>query len=562
MPRPRNGASHALARGRDAVRTGADGALDVLHPLIALGRGLGRLLLAARRWWSRTPQERRGPVLFLAATAVIVVCLMPYGPTMAVLGVVAAAAWHGRGTRERPEDEGPGEDELARLQGVYEALVPYFAVPEDPHPHPLYAPGGDWERAVEEFAFTDTGRVERLLLRYPAHFRDGEADERQRVERLLRAKCGREREYRFRWDEERNRLEMAVPEPLPAGLAAQRFVTGPGEIVLGFTDADAVRRTLPVLDEDGTRDVPPVVWRTGTRSTEPHLLAVGAPGAGTSSLLRSVVLQALRHGDVVIVDGGGAGEFACLAGRGGVLSVESSLAGAVSALEWAVHETERRLLTASRARQDGRPVPDDARRPLWLVIDRPSVLSHLAEAEGRRDPQSLLQVPMRHGRAANVTVAVAEQSDGLDGLGQAVRAYTRARVVLGRVPREEARAVLGEAPGSALPADAPPGRGFARLGPGEVLRLQVPATPDPYDETAGEAAREAVLDLLPDRSSPEVPASAEDLATEQDPYEEHAHDRPGPREEPDAYQEEEPESGAYEEAARAGHRISAQARVT
>ncbi|MGH3312272.1 MAG: hypothetical protein ACRDP3_17085, partial [Streptomyces sp.] len=46
---------------------------------------------------------------------------------------------------------------------------------------------------------------------------------------------------------------------------------------------------------------------------------------------------------------------------------------------------------------------------------------------------------------------------------------------------------------------APPGRGFARLGGGPVLRVQVPATPDPFDEAAGEAERLAVLGLLPER---------------------------------------------------------------
>jgi hypothetical protein len=45
------------------------------------------------------------------------------------------------------------------------------------------------------------------------------------------------------------------------------------------------------------------------------------------------------------------------------------------------------------------------------------------------------------------------------------------------------------------------GRGFARLAAGSVLRLQVPATPDPLDEAAGEAERQAVLGLLPQPAS-------------------------------------------------------------
>jgi hypothetical protein len=37
-----------------------------------------------------------------------------------------------------------------------------------------------------------------------------------------------------------------------------------------------------------------------------------------------------------------------------------------------------------------------------------------------------------------------------------------------------------------------------------VLRLQVPATPDPYDEETPEAERRAVLSLLPMAEAPEA----------------------------------------------------------
>lgn len=506
FPRQGNGPGGAgWSRSREALRRGTDGTLDVLHPVILLCRGLGRLALWVKQLWSRTPKERRGPALLLVVACVVVLALLPYGPVVGTIALVGAAAWQGwereGAADEEPEPTGPGSAERARLQAVYDALVPYFAAPDDPGPEPLYAQGGSWERAFEDFEFTSEGRIRRLRLSYPAHFRDGEAAERLRVERLLSGKSGREREYRFDWDEERNRLEITVLGALPDGVLAQRFVTGPGEVLLGFTDAESVGRTVPVTEGDDTRDVPPVMWRTGRRSTEPHLLAMGVPGSGTSSLLRSVTLQALQDGDVVVVDGGGAGEFAALTGRTGVLAVESSLVGGLATLEWAVHETERRLLAASQARQAGEQIPDDVRRPLWLVLDRPSVLSQLAAAEGRRDPQDLLQVPLRHGRAAGVTVAVAEQFEGADGLGEAVRAYTRCRVVLGAVSCDEARAVLGEAPHSAPVTGVPAGRGFARLGQGPVLRLRVPATPDPYDDTAGEAERRAVWDLLPERTA-------------------------------------------------------------
>jgi hypothetical protein len=59
------------------------------------------------------------------------------------------------------------------------------------------------------------------------------------------------------------------------------------------------------------------------------------------------------------------------------------------------------------------------------------------------------------------------------------------------------QAVLGAPQRTTPAAEVPPGRGYARLGGGPVLRLQVPATPDPFDEEAPQAARAAVMALLP-----------------------------------------------------------------
>ncbi|MER7109196.1 hypothetical protein ABT360_16100 [Streptomyces sp. NPDC000229] len=504
MPSLPSTASARIARGREIARTAADGATDVLHPLITISRGLRKLAGAGRAKWAATPKERRGPALFVVAACVLAVALIPYGPMLALVSVMGAAAWQGR---ERPVVRtGPDEAETERLRALYEALVPYFSVPEDPSP--LFAHGGDWAKAFSDFEFDGDGRPTRLRIAYPAYFTDGEATARARIEQLLHAKSGRGREYLFDWDEEGNQLLVRVLPALSTSVAAQRFVTVPGETVLGFTDPEAVQRTVPVRDGDESRDAPAVVWRTGPRSTEPHLLAVGQPGSGTTTLLRSIALQALQHGDVLVVEGSGTGEYACLTGRDGVLAVECGLSGALSSLEWAAHETERRLIAANRARQAGHPAPEDTRRPLWILLDRPSVFGHLAAADGRTDPQSLLQVPLRHGRAAHVTVVVAEQFDCLDTLCEAVWAYTRARVVLGPATPEQVRCVLDAAPHTTPTPHVPPGRGYARLGTGPVLRLQVPATPDPYDDATTEAHRQAVLDLLPDRRPAPVPVAA------------------------------------------------------
>ncbi|MFJ8148573.1 hypothetical protein ACIQ6R_26460 [Streptomyces sp. NPDC096048] len=499
LPRILSNGGAQLARSRELARTAADSATDVLQPLITIARGLRRLAAAARRRWTETPKDRRGALLFLVASVVLVVALVPYGPLLAAITLMAAAAWQGR-DRTPPEPEGPDDSQAKRLHSLYEALVPYFSLAEDPDP--LYAHGGAWEKAFPAYEFDDTGRFAHLVIRYPAYFTDGEAEARARIEHLLTAKSGRGREYRFTWDEEANHLSVDVLAALPTDIAVQRFVTAPGETVLGFTDPTRVQRTLPLTHGEEQRDVPPVVWRTGIRSTEPHLLVLGQPGTGTSTLLRSIALQALTHGDLLIVDGGGTGEYACLVGRDGVLAVECGLTGALTSLEWAASETERRLISLNRARQEGRPAPDDTKRPLWVFLDRPSAFPHLAAADGRKDPQSLLQVPLRHGRAANVTVVVADQLDSLDSLSDAVRQHTRARVVLGPATPDELATVLGAPPHTTPVDQVPPGRGYARLGNGPVHRLQVPATPDPYDDATSDAHRQAVLDLLPPRTTP------------------------------------------------------------
>jgi hypothetical protein len=500
LPRILTSGGAQIARSREIARTAADSATDVLHPLITVSRGLRKLAATGRQKWAATPKERRGPTLFFVALCVFAVAVVPYGPLMALITVMAAAAWQGR--VRTPVRTGPDEAEAARLKALYEALVPYFSVPEDPAP--LYAHGGEWSKAFSEYAFDGDGRLTRLRIAYPAYFTDGEAAARSRIEQLLHAKSGRGREYLFTWDEEGNVLVMSVLPALSTAIAAQRFVTVPGETVLGFTDAGAVQRTVPVTLDGETAQAPPVVWRTGPRSTEPHLLAVGEPGSGTTTLLRSIALQALQHGDVLVVEGSGTGEYACLTGRSGVLAVECGLAGALSSLEWAAQETERRLIAANRARQAGQPAPDDTRRPLWILVDRPGVFGHLAAADGRRDPQEMLSVPLRHGRAAHVTVVVAEQYDSLGALTETVRTHTRARVVLGAADFTDVAAVLGTAPGTTPTTTVPPGRGYARLGTGPVLRLQVPATPDPFDDATTEAHRRAVLALLP--PGPDAPA--------------------------------------------------------
>ncbi len=485
-----------FTRGRDLARSAGDHAADMFAPLTLIGRGLRRHADWAKGRWQATPKDRRGPTLLLTAAALVGVFLLPHGPLLAVVALVASAAWVGR----QPKSPAAAEPDVAELKltALYAALTPYLASPDDACP--LYGPAGSYQDAFAGWEFED-GRLATLELGYPAYFTDTEPAARARIEQVVQSKAGRAREYRFDWDEECNKLKVTALAPLPVDVPAQNWVTAPGEIVLGFTDSLATQRMIPVAQDGGPGHQPPVVWRTGARSSEPHLLALGAAGSGTSTLLRTVALQALLHGDLLVIDGAGTGEHACLVNRPGVHTVETSLHGALGALKWAADETERRLSALAAARHNGVPAPADATRPLWLLLDHPTELSELAQAEGRPDPQDLLEVPLRHGRAARVTVVVVDTIEAADRISPAVRAGTRARVVLGTTSPEDLRTALGVPLDLAPAAQTPPGRGYARIGGAAPVRLQVPATVDPLDDEAPARLRDAVIGLLPHRDT-------------------------------------------------------------
>ncbi|MGC0316598.1 hypothetical protein [Kitasatospora acidiphila] len=482
-----------LTRGRDFARTAGDHAADMFAPLTLIGRGLRRHASWTAARWQATPRDKRGPTALLAVAALVGVVLLPHGPILAVAALIGSAAWNGRHP-SAPAEPAPDPAEV-KLPALYAALTPYLAAPDDLSP--LYRPDGGYRDAFDGWSFDADGRLSTLEIGYPAYFTDTESAARSRIEQVVQGKAGRAREYRFDWDQECSTLRVTALAPLPIEVPAQSWVTAPGEIVLGFTDPDATQRRIPVTHGDQPGHRPPVVWRTGPRSAEPHLLALGSARSGTSTLLRTIALQALTHGELLVIDGAGTGDHACLVNRPGVHTVETSLHGAVAALEWAAQETEWRLAALNAARHRGDPAPVEALRPLWLLLDHPTELSELAQAEGRPDPQGLLEVPLRHGRAARVTVVTVETVEAAGRLSPTLRAATRARVVLGDHPASELAAALGMPLDIAPAAQAPPGRGYARIGNQAPVRLQVPATVDPLDEEAPARLRDAVIALLP-----------------------------------------------------------------
>lgn len=220
LPSILRGGTAPIARSRELARSAADNATDVLHPLITIGRGLRRLAAAGRRKWADTPKDRRGPLLFLIAAVLLVLSLLRYGLPLAGAALLAVAAWTGRDRQPAPP-AGDDDARSQRLTSLYEALVPYFSVPDDAAP--LYTYGGDREKAFASHSFDESGHPDRLVLRYPGYFTDAEPESRLRVEQVLAAKLGRGREYRFDWNEQGNELTVTAVAPLPCDLTAQPF---------------------------------------------------------------------------------------------------------------------------------------------------------------------------------------------------------------------------------------------------------------------------------------------------------------------------------------------------
>lgn len=511
-------------------------ARDMFSPLLHLGRGLRREGAWARTWWKEAPSDKRKAAAVGVAVSAVLLYFLPFGPFLAVAAVMAGAAWMGR-DRTPPPPPGPPPGD-GRLQAVYNGLVPHLA--DDHDPAGLFVPGGEYAKAFEHHEF-DGDRLTRLELRYSPYFTDDDPDARARIERVIEAKAGRAREYLYDWDTENNRLTVAALPPLPGPVPAQPYVTAPCEIVLGFTDASSTNRLIPVsmtpsaepavgapVDKTtapmaaapgnaapasaaNVQQLPPVIWRTGTRTNAPHLLAVAGPASGKTTLLRTIALQALRDGDLIAIDATGSGDFAYLAGRVGVLRVDSTADQVRETLTWLHSETTRRAAAIGDAKAAGVPVPEDARRPLLVLLDEPAELADATGASAS-DVYELLDLPLRLGRTTHISVVTTARPTQLARLHPGLLGETHTRIALGPLDADTLVAALGAAPGIAGGDAMPPGRGYARIGAGPVIRLQTPYTPDPLEDDTPEQDRRRILDLLPDavlRSGTRVGAAAD-----------------------------------------------------
>lgn len=480
---PLTEAANRYAHGtRHAGKRARARALDIGHPVVVLLRGSRQMSKDVRTWWAGAEgkqKEVRDVVAFLFLVCAVATGLQQGGVLLLIVLWAGAASWLGK---DRPDPDADPEPEARRnrLQSAYNGLVPYLMDAHDPDER--FKPGGGYRAGFTAWEFDDADRLVAVTLQYSPFFKDGEADSRAKVERALEGKIGQSNEFLYDWDEEGNKLAVRILPPLPSGIPAQPWKVAEIEYVLGFTDPTSTARLIPVRlpaeggGEPAVVELAPVVWRQGRFAAEPHLLVAGVLGAGKSNLLRSLLGQALGRGHLAtVVDAEHTGHFDEFAGVDGVVRLETHAAGAVELLEWVAAESGRR---ADRLRELGDTddtLVTEVLRPLWLFVDELPALAEAAGRAGLADPQDLLARLMREGRTTGITVVLSCRAERVAELRATVRNQAHARVGLGQLPPGASTALFGGTLEIGGPAMLPAGRGFARVGGGPVVRLQVPA---------------------------------------------------------------------------------------
>lgn len=479
----------AIGRGRTGAARTWTHVLDVCYPLIVLGRGTRRGLALTVSRWRSAPKDKRRLQAAVAVLCAVAVAVLHYGPVLLGAAFLGTVAWLGRDTSRKGADpETPAH--ISRLQSVYNGLVPYLADEDDPDRH--FKPGGRYRDAFTAWEFDDEERLVRLRFDYSEYFRDGEADSRRKVERALEGKIGQSGEYLYGWDEAGNHLDVRVLPPLAAGIAAQPWPVAEIEFVLGVTDPGSASRLIPVTvpaiagapasaSPTGSRTVhlAPVVWRLGEPNPNPHLLVAGAPCSGKSTVVRSLIGQALSRGHrVAVMDTGQTAEYATLIGRPGVLRVAETPADGAQLFAWAGPEIERQAALGRAHRDEGAAAADGgAEPPLWLFIDDLPELCDAARRLGLPDPLDTVVTLARTARQTRTTLVVTAGADRIGALPAALRNQLTTRIALGRVDPAASTLLFGATLDLGGTAILPPGRGYVRLGQGPVIRLQTPYAP-------------------------------------------------------------------------------------
>ncbi|HEU0133043.1 MAG TPA: FtsK/SpoIIIE domain-containing protein, partial [Mycobacteriales bacterium] len=245
----------------------------------------------------------------------------------------------------------------------------------------------------------------------------------------------------------------------------------------------------------------------------PHALVAGTTGSGKSELLRTWVaaLAATWSPDdvtFVLVDYKGGSAFADCARLPHVVGFVTDLdehlgARALACLEAELRHRERLLRDAGTGDLDayaaaGRPLGPLPR--LVVVVDEFATLA----AELPEFVDSLVGVAQR-GRSLGVHLVLATQRPS-GAVNDNIRANTGLRVALRVQDPGDSLDVVGTPDAAALSRHRP-GRGYARLGPGEVAAFQAALV-----SAASPAGGPRVVVRDPD--APSAPAAAEDLPTD------------------------------------------------
>ena len=245
----------------------------------------------------------------------------------------------------------------------------------------------------------------------------------------------------------------------------------------------------------------------GSPCPHPHLLVTGPAGSGKTTVLRSLLGQALGRGQqVAVIDVEQTDAYEDLVGRPGVRGVIDDAERALQLLDWFGLECERRAEHKRAAAEaaasgdtgalppvgvpsgpQGAAVPaqggDEAAQPtLWLCIDGLPELLDAAAALGRPNVEETLAVLARKARYADVLLLTTAREERTLQLRPALRAQLTVRIAMGTVDPAVSTALFGGALELGGSRRLPPGRGYVRVGTGPVIRLQSPYAP-PGDVT-------------------------------------------------------------------------------
>jgi hypothetical protein len=195
---------------------------DVLHPVFILGRGGRKASARAAGWWKAADWAKRRAVVPALLIVLVLALKLPYGLVLVALTVLALLAWFGW---ERVDRKALPEAQATKLQNIYDALVPYLGVENDPDG--LFKPGNAYDKAFSDAVFCEEGHLTGLKISYPKYFKVTESGERQQVERAIAYMAGGPNPYHVRWDPAEKKLHVvalltaqAAPAEAGGGAAA------------------------------------------------------------------------------------------------------------------------------------------------------------------------------------------------------------------------------------------------------------------------------------------------------------------------------------------------------